>query len=70
MSRGHIPYGYQIENGVAVICEEKAERLRKIYEGYLGGLSLTRAAKEAGLALEHSSVKCMLENGHYLGDNF
>ena len=37
--RGHLPYGYKIENGSAVVREEEAEQLRKMYEGYLGGVS-------------------------------
>ena len=31
----HVPYGYRIENGKAVIDEEKAAQVRKLYEGYL-----------------------------------
>lgn len=70
MSRGHTPYGYRIENGIAVVCEEQAAQIRKIYEGYLGGLSLRNAAKEAGITATHSSVKRLLQNPHYLGDDF
>jgi len=70
MSRGHTPYGYRIENGIAVVCEEQAAQIRKIYEGYLGGLSLRNAAKDAGITATHSSVKRLLQNPHYLGDDF
>lgn len=70
MNRRHTPYGYRIENGSAVICEEQAEQIRKIYEGYLGGFSLRGAAKEAGMEATHSSVKRLLQNPHYLGDEF
>ena len=65
-----MPYGYRIENGTAVVCEEQAAQIRKIYEGYLGGLSLKGAAREAGLILSHASVKRMMQNPHYLGDDF
>lgn len=68
--RGHTPYGYRIENGVAVISEEEAEQVRKVYEYYLSGLALMKAAEEAGLHMTHSSVKKMLRNAHYLGDDF
>ena len=68
--RGHIPYGSHIENGVAVICEEEAEQVRKVYEYYLSGLALMKAAEEAGLNMTHSLVKKMLRNIHYLGDEF
>ena len=70
MSRGHMPYGYRIENGTAVVCKEQAAQIRKVYEGYLGGLSLRGAAREAGLTLSHASVKRMMQNLHYLGDEF
>ena len=70
MSRGHTPYGYRIENGVAVVCEEEAAQLRTMYEGYLSGLSMIEAAAKAGQTRTHASVKRMLQNSHYLGDEF
>lgn len=42
---GHTPLGYRIENGIAVIDEEAAAKVRQLYKNYLGGLSLTNAAK-------------------------
>ena len=70
MSRGHTPYGYRIENGAAVIHEEEAAQIRKMYEGYLGGLSLVASADEAGITLKHSSAKRIMQNPHLLGDDF
>ena len=35
-----------------------------------GRISLTNAAKEAGIAILHSGAKRMLQNKHYLGDDF
>lgn len=67
---GHIPYGYRIENGKAVIDEAAATQVRELYKNYLCGLSLTNAAKEAGLDLLHSGAKRMMRNIHYLGDDF
>lgn len=66
----HIPYGYRIENGVAVIDERQAEQVRTLFSGYLSGLGLVPAAKAAGLSLFHSGAKRMLQNKHYLGDDF
>ena len=31
---------------------------------------LAKAASEAGIDTYHGTVKCMMENRHYLGDNF
>nr|WP_307989813.1 recombinase [uncultured Niameybacter sp.] len=67
---GHTPYGYRIENGVAVIDEDKAESIGKLYAYYLSGLALTVAAKKAGVNANHSSVGKMLRNRRYLGDEY
>lgn len=67
---GHTPYGYRIENGIAVIDKTTANQVRQLYKNYLCGLSLTNAAKEAGIAILHSGAKRMLQNKHYLGDDF
>ena len=70
MSRGHTPYGYRIENGTAYVDEAKAEQVRTIFKEYTSGNSLVGAAAAAGMKLTHSSVKRILENKHYLGDDF
>ena len=67
---GHTPYGYRIENGMAVIDDAAALQVQALYKNYLSGLSLTNAAKEAGLDLLHSGAKRMMRNNHYLGDDF
>lgn len=67
---GHTPYGYRIENGMAVIDDAAALQVRKLYKNYLSGMSLVNAAKEAGLDLLHSGAKRMMRNKHYLGDSF
>lgn len=67
---GHTPLGYRIENGIAVIDEEAATRVRQLYKNYLSGLSLTNAAKEAGIKALHAGAKRIMQNEHYLGDDF
>lgn len=66
----HVPYGYRIENGKAVIDEEKAAQVRKLYEGYLSGLAYVPAAEAAGLTLYHTGAKKMMQNKRYLGDDY
>lgn len=66
----HIPYGYKIKDGVAIIDEAKATNIRKLYEHYLSGLALTVAAKEAGIETYHCTAGKMLRNIHYLGDEY
>lgn len=66
----HIPYGYKIEDGKAVIDEEKAAAVRKLFEGYISGQSLKAASINAGLNIFHGSAGRMLRNRHYLGDDY
>ncbi len=67
---GHTPYGYRIEYGNAVVDEIAAEKVRNLYRGYLAGLSLKDAAKKAGIDCYHSTAAKILQNKHYLGDDF
>ena len=67
---GHTPFGYRIENGVAVIDEAAAGKLRMLYDNYLAGMALTEAARLAGIDAYHASVKRLLMTEHYLGDDF
>lgn len=67
---GHTPFGYRIENGIAVIDEPAADKIRQLYQNYLDGLSLSKAAAEAGIKTYHGTAKRLMENEHYLGDSF
>lgn len=64
------PYGYRIENGTAVMIEEQAEIIKKIFENYLSGMALAVSAEKAGLKISHSMAKKMICCQYYLGDNF
>lgn len=67
---GHTPLGYRIEEGKAVIDEDIATKIRQLYKKYLSGLSLTNAAKEAGINALHAGAKRIIQNKHYFGDDF
>lgn len=66
----HTPYGYDIVGGMAVINEEQAAIIRQICENYLSGMSMTQAARAAGINMNHSGVKRLMLNPRYLGDDF
>jgi len=66
----HTPYGYRIENGTARIEENEAAVIRSLFENYLSGMALQNAAAEAGLTTYHGTAKRILQNRHYLGDDF
>jgi hypothetical protein len=55
----HIPFGYTIQNGRAVVNEEEAVMIEKLFEAYLSGLSLTEAAQKAGIKRYHTSIARM-----------
>lgn len=67
---GHTPYGYRIHNGIAVVDEKEADKIRKLYQGYLAGLSLSMAAKEADINVYHGTAGKMLRNKRYMGDDY
>ena len=66
----HIPYGYRIENGIAVIDEMAAEQVQRMFVNYLNGDSLIKAAGKVGIKGNHGSIKLMLQNRRYLGVGF
>jgi hypothetical protein len=67
---GHTPYGYSIENGCATIKDDEAGKIRKLYENYISGMALAKAAAAAGIETYHGTAKRLMENRHYLGDDF
>jgi hypothetical protein len=66
----HIPFGYTIQNGRAVVNEEETVKIEKLFEAYLSGLSLTEAAKNAGIKRYHTSIARMLADKRYVEDKF
>jgi hypothetical protein len=66
----HIPFGYTIQNGRALINEEEAVKIEKLFEAYLSGLSLSEAAQKAGIKRYHTSVARMLSDKRYVEDKF
>ena len=67
---GHTPYGYSIENGCATVNEDEADKIRKLYENYISGMALVKADTVAGIETYHGTSKRLMENRHYLGDDF
>ncbi|MGB4627519.1 MAG: recombinase family protein [Erysipelotrichaceae bacterium] len=67
---GHVPFGYKIINGDAHVFEEEALKIKNFFKNYLSGLSLKKAAKNAGIDTYHGTAGRMLRNKRYLGDDF
>lgn len=66
----HTPYGYRIINGKAIINEHAAGQIKTLFQAYLTGDSLAIAAKKADIKSFHAGIARMLQNTHYLGDEY
>ena len=62
-------YGYIIRDGRLEVQEKEAEDIRKIFKNYLAGNALIKSAELAGLKKNNSSVKNILTNENYLGND-
>lgn len=63
-------FGYKVENGTVLVNQTEAEIIAGIFDGYISGMSLCDSAKNAGKEMTHSSVKRILRNVHYVGDEY
>lgn len=61
-------YGYTIRDGRLEVQEKEAENIRKIFKNYLDGNALIKSANLVGLKKNSSSVKRILTNKKYLGN--
>ncbi|MBF4482282.1 MAG: recombinase [Dehalococcoides mccartyi] len=66
----HIPFGYRIENGIAVIDKAAAEQVKALFHSYLSGDSLKTAGQKSGIKLFHAAIGKMLKNPRYIGDAY
>ena len=62
-------YGYTIRDGKLEVQEKEAENIRKTFKNYLAGNALIKSADLAGLKKNSSSVKRILTNKKYLGND-
>ena len=63
-------YGYKVENGKIVIVEGEAAIVRCIFQNYLSGMSMKQSAASAGADFTHSSVKKIIQQKRYIGNDF
>lgn len=62
-------YGYTIRDGKLEVQEKEAENIKKIFKNYLAGNALIKSAELAGIKKNSSSVKRLLTNKKYLGND-
>lgn len=66
----HIPYGYRIRDGRAEPVPDEAEKIRIFIDLYLSGLSIKEANQAAGIPRSATSLRHLLKNPVYLGDEY
>lgn len=64
------PYGYEICDAKAVIVPAEAEKLRILFDRFVGGFSFNDCAAESGIDRTPPTCKRMLGNPVYLGTDF
>ena len=65
-----IPFGYRVENGMAVIDEEEGAKVRQAFQLYLAGRSLRSISKELCIGRGHGGISKILEDKKYLGTSY
>lgn len=58
-------YGYKIVDGRAVVDRAAQKKIQLLFQNYLAGMSLSKAAEEAGIDIPHGMVGKLLSNQHY-----
>jgi hypothetical protein len=58
-------YGYKLVDGTVVI---ESDKVAKLYEYYLEGLSFKKASEKAGIKKCHASIGMILSDKRYIGN--
>ena len=66
----HIPYGYEIIDGVAVLKPGEAGKVKMFIRYYLEGVAIKTAGERAGIDLSISTLGHILKNPVYKGDRY
>ena len=63
----HIPYGYRIADGKAVIDEKEALKVRELFCKFLEFGTISETARAVNIDKTHSVISNILKNKTYLG---
>lgn len=66
----HIPYGYRIEKGKAVLDEIRSAQIKMFYEEYLSGTGLVLSGQKLGMTQWQATLGRIIDNRVYMGDDF
>lgn len=53
-------YGYKIVDGRAVVDKPAQKKIQRLFQNYLAGMSLLKAAEEAGINIPHGMMGKLL----------
>jgi len=53
-----------------VVDKPAQKKIQLLFQNYLAGMSLSKAAEKAGIHIPHGMVVKLLSNQHYIGDSF
>lgn len=79
MKNRRFPYGYEMQNGLIVICLKEADTVKQIFSQYLNGKNLNNIAERltedqieflpGEYSWNKSRIKRMIEDERYIGDD-
>lgn len=79
MKNRRFPYGYEMQNGLIVICLKEADTVKQIFSQYLNGKNLKNIAERltenqieflpSEYSWNKSRIKRMIEDERYIGDD-
>lgn len=79
MKNRRFPYGYEMQNGLIVICLKEADTVKQIFSQYLNGKNLKNIAERltenqieflpGEYGWNKSRIKRMIEDERYIGDD-
>ena len=79
MKNRRFPYGYEMQNGLIVICLKEADTVKQIFSQYLNGENLNNIAERltedqieflpGEYSWNKSRIKRMIEDERYIGDD-
>lgn len=66
----HIPYGYKIVNGSAVIDPDQRRQIIRLYQCFLGGATYQECQAYSGIRRTPKGCRAILTDTTYLGTDF
>ena len=66
----HIPYGYQIQDGIALPDPVQKEKIHQLIKYYLSGESITNSIQKSKFEKSRSVAERLLFEPLYLGDDY